>query len=114
LNPLTANLVVLAKRIHMSTAQSHISADDGMPPSVCLRGKRKSTMSLKLIAAVALSLLAASPAVAMQRGNHHRYSHQHARKFDYRSVYGAYGFDPGGDFAPGNAYDDFARRNTFN
>jgi hypothetical protein len=71
-------------------------------------------MNLALIAAATLSLLAATPALAMQRGGHHRYASQHVRKFDYRSVYGAYGFDPGGDFAPGDVSDDFARRNTFN
>jgi hypothetical protein len=78
--------------------------------------KGKCVMNLKLVAAAAASLLVATPALAAQRVDHHRQSRrvQHARKFDYRSVYGAYGFDRGDDFASGNDYDDFARRNTFN
>ena len=88
----------------------------GMPPSSVRPLAGKCVMNLKLIAAAAASLLVATPALAAQRVDHHRQSRrvQHARKFDYRSVYGAYGFDRGDDFAPGNDYDDFARRNTFN
>jgi hypothetical protein len=75
-------------------------------------------MNIKLIGAAAVSLLIATPAVAMQRAYHHGYraSPVHrARNFGYRSAYNAYGFYPGsGDFAPSNVYDDFARRNTFN
>jgi hypothetical protein len=73
-------------------------------------------MNLKLIVAAALSFLVATPALAMQHSDHHRQSRrvQHAKKFDYRSAYRAYDFDPGDDFAPGNIDEDFARRNTFN
>ena len=73
-------------------------------------------MNLKLIAAAALSLLVATPALAMQHSDHHRRPRrvQHAKKFDYRSAYRAYDLDPGDDFASGNIDDDFARRNTFN
>jgi hypothetical protein len=76
-------------------------------------------MNFKLIGAAAVALFVASPAVAAQRAGHYRSYRvspfQHARKFSYRSAYDAYGFYPGGDFAPGNAYGgDFARRNTFN
>jgi hypothetical protein len=71
-------------------------------------------MNFKLITAAAVSLLVATPALAAQRAAHHRYSHAHARLFNYRSVYGAYGFDQGGNFAPDNISGDFDRRNTFN
>lgn len=65
--------------------------------------------SLRLIRAVALSLLLATPAMAMRRVDHHRgATARHARGFGYRSVYGAYGFDRGG------ILEDFDRRNTFN
>jgi hypothetical protein len=80
-------------------------------------------MNFRLIGAAALSLMPATPAMAMQHSYHHHYGYIHnksqvlnAPKFGYRSAYGAYNFYPEHDFAPGNAdhYDDFARRNTFN
>ena len=65
----------------------------------------------RLFGAVALSLLVTTPAMAMQHVNRHRNAStaRHAGSFDYRSVYGAYGFDRSGGFS-----DDFDRRNTFN
>lgn len=74
-----------------------------------------------MIGALALSLMIATPAMAAQARHHHYgYAHrvlpiQHARDFPYGSVYNAYGFDRGDEFAPGNAFQsDFDRRNTFN
>ena len=57
-----------------------------------------------LMGAVALSLVLATPAMAMH-GHHRHYGYFHALKFHYGSTYGAY-----------NSYHgyDFARRNTFN
>jgi len=81
-------------------------------------------MNFRLIGAAALSLMLATPAMAM----HHRY-HQHngqvihsklpvrdAQKYSYGSTYGAYNFSPRDDFAPDYNVDDldFDRRNTFN
>jgi hypothetical protein len=63
-------------------------------------------MSFSLIVAAALSLLLATPAMAMHRGGHHHYGH-----FSHRASR-AYAFDRG--YAPGNVYNDFDRRNTFN
>jgi hypothetical protein len=75
----------------------------------------------KLIGAVTLSLLIASPAVATPQRDHRHYSYshqmspvQHARGFSYGSPYEAYGFDRGNDFNRGNSSGDFERRNTFN
>ena len=75
--------------------------------------------NLKLIGAVAVSLLVAAPAVAMPQRDHHRYSYfhrvspvQHARGFS--SPYEAYGFDRGNDFDRGNFSPTSDRRNTFN
>jgi hypothetical protein len=85
-----------------------------MPPLAVHPSKGKCLMNFKLIAAAAASLLVATPALATQRAAHHRYSHAHARLFNYRSVYGAYGFDQGGNFAPDNISGDFDRKNTFN
>jgi hypothetical protein len=66
--------------------------------------------SLTLIGAAALSLALAAPAVAAQHVKHHHVSTvRHARDSDYRSFYGAYGFDRGSGIS-----DDFDRRNTFN
>lgn len=56
-----------------------------------------------LIGAAALSLMLATPAMAMH--SYHRDDYIHALKFHFGSTYGAYGFYPWGDFA---------RRNTFN
>ncbi|SHN84168.1 hypothetical protein [Bradyrhizobium erythrophlei] len=56
-----------------------------------------------LIGAAALSLLLATPAMAMH--GHHHYGYFHALKFRFGSTYGAYGFHYRGDSA---------RRNTFN
>jgi hypothetical protein len=61
-----------------------------------------------MIGAAALTLLLATPAMAMHRGNHLHYGH-----FSHRASR-AYAFDRGYDFAPGNVYNDFDRRNTFN
>jgi hypothetical protein len=65
-------------------------------------------MNYRLIGAAALSLLLATPAMAMHRGNHHRYGH-----FSQRASR-AYASDRGYDFAPENYSNDFDRRNTFN
>jgi hypothetical protein len=77
--------------------------------------------NLKLIGAVTLSLLVASPAVAVPQRDHHRYGYshrtspvQHARGFSYGSPYEAYGFDRGNDVDRGTSSGDFDRRNTFN
>jgi hypothetical protein len=60
----------------------------------------------------------ATPAMAM----HHSYHRHHgqfihrawpALGFGYRPAYRAYNFHPGYDSAPGNPYNDFDRRNTF-
>jgi hypothetical protein len=65
-------------------------------------------MNFRLIGAAALLLLLATPAMAMHRGNHHRYGH-----FSQR-VSRAYASDRGYDFAPGNIDSGFESRNTFN
>ena len=66
-------------------------------------------MNYKLIGAVALSLVLATPAMAMHHGYHH---HHHGYS---SSAYGAYNFYSGHDFAPrDNNRGDFDRRNTFN
>jgi hypothetical protein len=56
--------------------------------------------------------------MAMQHGHHHHYGYVHeehnAPRFGHGSAYGAYAFSPGDEFSPGNAYEDFDRRNTFN
>jgi hypothetical protein len=63
-------------------------------------------MNFRLIGAAALSLMLATPAMAMQHGYRHHYvSH---------SVSRAYAFDRGSGYAPGNVSSDFDRRNTFN
>ena len=54
-------------------------------------------------ALAALSLVLATPAMAMY-GHHHHYGYFHALKSHFGSTYGAYGFYPWGNFA---------RRNTF-
>lgn len=78
-------------------------------------------MNFRLIGAAALLLTLATPAMAMHRGYHHHYGYihrglpvQNASRFGYGSTYRAYNFYPGHNYAPGNVYDDFARRNTFN
>jgi hypothetical protein len=65
-------------------------------------------MNFRLIGAAALSLMLATPAMAMHHGYRHHYAHVSHR------VSGAYALDRGYDFAPGNVYNDFDRRNTFN
>jgi len=62
--------------------------------------------NFRLIGAAALSLLLATPAMAMHRGN--RYGH-----FSQRA-YRACASDRGHDFVPENYSNDFDRRNTFN
>jgi len=73
-------------------------------------------MNFRLIGAAALLLTLATPAMAMHHRHHRHYGQpvKGALGFDYGRAYRAYGFYPGHSFAPGNAYDDFARRNTFN
>jgi hypothetical protein len=72
-------------------------------------------MNFRLIAAAALSLMLATPAMAMHHGyHHHGYVHSGWPHFGYHSTRGAYAYDRGYNFAPGNAYSDFDRRNTFN
>jgi hypothetical protein len=78
-------------------------------------------MNFRLIGAAALSLMLATPAMAMQHRYHHHYSQlrkdslvRNAPKFGYGSAYGAYNFYPSDDFAPDNYSNDFDRRNTFN
>ena len=56
-----------------------------------------------LIGAAALSLVLATPAMAMQR-HHHHYGYFHVLKVYFGSTYGAYGY---------HRWGDFARRNTF-
>jgi hypothetical protein len=74
-------------------------------------------MNFRSIGAAALSLLLATPAMAMHHGYHHHLHKespvQNAPQFGYGSTYGAYNFYPEHDFAPGD-YDDFDRRNIFN
>jgi hypothetical protein len=64
-----------------------------------------------LISAAAALLLVATPAMARQHFEHYRYGYSHRVS---RSVYGAYGFYRGDEFAPQNSSGDFDRRNTFN
>jgi len=80
-------------------------------------------MNFRLIGAAALSLMLATPAMAMHKGYHHHYGRVHkefpfqnALKFRYGSTYGAYNFSPQDEFTPDNDIDsfDFDRRNTFN
>jgi hypothetical protein len=64
--------------------------------------------NLKLLAATAISLLVATPVVAMPLGHHHH-------RYAYSRAYRAYGFyRGGGNFASSNFSGDFDRRNTFN
>jgi hypothetical protein len=63
-------------------------------------------MNFRLIGAAALSLMLATPAMAVQHGYHHHYDHVS------HSVSRAYAFDRG--YAAGNVSSDFDRRNTFN
>ncbi len=72
-------------------------------------------MNFRLIAAAALSLMLATPAMAMHHGyHHHGYVHSWLPQFGYHSTRGAYAYDRGYNFVPGNIYNDFDRRNTFN
>ena len=71
---------------------------------------------VRLIGAVALSLLSATPVLAAQHVDFGHYSHsrgalptQRARNFN-----NAYGFDRGANFTFDNLSADFDRRNTFN
>jgi hypothetical protein len=68
--------------------------------------------NLTLIGAAAALLLVATPAMARQHFGYYRYGYSQRVP---RSVYRAYGFDRGDDFAPHNNFSgDFDRRNTFN
>jgi hypothetical protein len=69
-------------------------------------------MSFRLIAAAALSIALATPAMAMHRDYHHHTSYIHREHA--RLGYGSYAYDRGHDFVPANANADFDRRNTFN
>jgi NhaP-type Na+/H+ or K+/H+ antiporter len=68
------------------------------------RERRTVMTKFGLIGAVLLSLVLATPAMAMH-GHHHHHGYLHALKFHFGSSYGAYNFYHG---------YDFARRNTFN
>jgi hypothetical protein len=75
-------------------------------------------MKFGLIGAAALSLMLATPAMAMQH-RHHHYVHkeqsvQSAPAFGYGSSYGAYNYYPEDEFSPDNPVFDFDRKNTFN
>jgi hypothetical protein len=94
--------MVKTKRDPMSGVHQH----DGVRSR-----EQENEMNYKLIGAVALSLMLASPAMAMHRGYHHH----HAVKFGNSSIYGAYNFYSGHDYAPRDDYrGDFERSNTFN
>jgi hypothetical protein len=77
-------------------------------------------INFRLIGAAALSLMLATPAMAMHHDHHHHYGRVHkelnALKFRYGSTYGAYNYYPRDEFAPDVDIDslDFDRRNTFN
>jgi hypothetical protein len=75
-------------------------------------------MNFRLIGAAAVALMLATPAMAMQRSHHHQIQRESqalgALKSRYGTVYGAYGFDRGQDYAPSNFDNDFDRKNTFN
>ena len=80
-------------------------------------------MNFRLIGAAALSLLLATPAMAMPHRYHHHHGSVHkefpfqpALKSRYGSTYGAYNFYPRDEFSPDVDIDslDFDRRNTFN
>jgi hypothetical protein len=62
-------------------------------------------MNFRLIGAAALSLVLATPAMAMHHRYHHDYGHsklpvQNALKYGYGSTYGAYNFYPRDEFSP--------------
>jgi hypothetical protein len=65
-------------------------------------------MKFRLIGVAALSLMLATPAMAMQHGYHHHYGHVSQR------VSRAFAFDRGYNFVPRGVSSDFDRRNTFN
>jgi hypothetical protein len=76
---------------------------DGEECSYVSRERRTVMTKFGLIGAAALSLVLATPAMAMQR-HHHHYDYVHGLKSHFGSTYGAY-----------QSYGyDFARRNTFN
>ena len=78
--------------------------------------KKNDMTNYKLIGAAAVLLSLATPAMAKQRGDLHRYGYTHrvspVRTFG--SAFGAYDFYSHDNFAPENYSDDFDRRNTFN
>jgi hypothetical protein len=57
-----------------------------------------------LMAVTALSLVMATPVMAMH-GHHHHYGYYHALKHHFGSTYAAYGFYRGSDFARKNTFD---------
>ncbi len=72
-------------------------------------------MNFRLIGIAALTLMLATPVMAMHRNDRHHYSHRELPiQHGYGSAYGAYASDRGYDVAPGNISNDFDRRNTFN
>ena len=68
--------------------------------------------NLRLMGAVVLSLLLATPAIAMHRGYHRHHGYVHSWLPHFGSTRGAFAYDRG--YSPGNVYNDFDRRNTFN
>jgi NhaP-type Na+/H+ or K+/H+ antiporter len=95
--------VLLARQSRLFDISKTHFIGDGEKRSYVSRERRTVMMKFGLIGAAALSLVLATPAMAMQRHHHHYYFH--ALKFHFGSTYGAY-----------NTYHgyDFARRNTFN
>jgi hypothetical protein len=58
-------------------------------------------MNFRLIGAAALSLVLATPAMAMHHGYHHgKLPVQDAMKYNSGSTYGAYNFHPRDEFLP--------------
>ena len=62
-----------------------------------------------LMAVTALSLVMATPVMAMH-GHHHHYGYYHALKHHFGSTYAAYGFYRGSDFARKNTFDSWLRK----
>jgi hypothetical protein len=73
-------------------------------------------ISRTMIAAVALSLLVATPVTAMAQGQHRNTRHVSAAQspLTSRSVFDAYALEKTEPAAPSTTDFDFQRRNTFN
>lgn len=99
-------------------AFGHVTFRSQRIPSPSVRPVKGECVMTKfrLIGAAALLLTLATPAMAMHHRHHHHYGQpvQGALRLGYGSTYRAYNFYPGHNFAPGNIYNDFDRRNTFN